>query len=200
MQISRHSENTRVLMFVFMFFSLDSKADLGTKCCDYLNLSHKAMQIIPCTPWTLTVKWNILCSAININLHSLTPNILTRDIEHHELYSQKSLYLASRFDTFPHAEVNNDPGGYETEHHLIADVARLVQPPGQTEHFMPGRENTRDVPIRKDNVFQTQQWYIWRTSEKLHLVVCKLKNNSNISYLDLHRPCTVKVRKKINKW
>lgn len=36
------------------------------------------------------------------------------------------LDLASRFNSFPHAEVNNDPCGYKTQHHLIADGSQLV--------------------------------------------------------------------------
>lgn len=74
---------------------------------------------------------------------------MTCNIKNGELYSQKRLYLASRFNSFPHAEVNNDPGGYETQHHLIADVTRLVQPTGQTEHFTSRRKYTKVCPLDK---------------------------------------------------
>lgn len=36
------------------------------------------------------------------------------------------LDLSSRFNSFPHAEVNNDPRSYKTQHQLVADVSQLV--------------------------------------------------------------------------
>lgn len=53
------------------------------------------------------------------------------------------LYLASRFHSFPHAEVNNDPSGYETQHHLIADFTRLMQTTRQSQHFSSSRKKTK---------------------------------------------------------
>lgn len=73
--------------------------------------------------------------------------------------SQKTLYLASRFNSFPHAEVNNDPGCYETQHQLIADVPRLVQPTRQTENFTSRKtQNTKGHPLdRNKKSFRTSQ-------------------------------------------
>lgn len=61
-----------------------------------------------------------------------------------DLYSCKQkrmLDLSSRFDSFPHAEVNNDPRGYKTQHQLIADVSQLVETTRQAQDFASGKND-----------------------------------------------------------
>lgn len=65
------------------------------------------------------------------------------------LGQQNDTYLACGFNSFPYAEVNNDPGGKEAQRHLIVDSTRFMEPARQMENFTSVSKKKSGIALSK---------------------------------------------------